>query len=120
MNLRDLLEKYRYDSDFIYEGLIIDIAVQLKQIMREKGMTKKELAEKMNVKPSYITKIFSGQNISLRTLAKVLAALEVDATISIGEWGAKENIVYNESVLNIDFEHLVGENEAEHLYDLAA
>jgi hypothetical protein len=46
MSLRDLLEEYKYDSDFIYEGLILDIATQLKQIMEKKGLTKKTVSPK--------------------------------------------------------------------------
>jgi transcriptional regulator with XRE-family HTH domain len=51
--------------------------------MIEKGLNKKQLAERMGVSPAYITKIFSGQNISLKTVAKILSALEVDAGIRI-------------------------------------
>jgi transcriptional regulator with XRE-family HTH domain len=51
--------------------------------MLEKGLNKKQLAEKMGVSPAYITKIFSGENISLKTVAKILSALEVDAGIRI-------------------------------------
>lgn len=83
MNLRDLLEQHRYDEDFIYEGLVLDLSYALKKIMEEKGITKKQLAEKMGVSPAYITKIFKGSNISLRTVAKILAALEVDARINL-------------------------------------
>lgn len=81
MSLRDLLEQHRYSEDFIYEGLVLDLSYALKKIMEEKGLTKKELAERMGVSPAYITKIFKGSNISLRTVAKILSALEVDARI---------------------------------------
>ena len=83
MALKDLLNEYRFDEEFIYEGLLLDISSQLKKLMEEKGITKKELAERMGVSPSYITKIFGGNNISLKTIAKVLSALEVDATLEI-------------------------------------
>ncbi len=92
MSLRDLLEEYKYGADFIYEGLILDISYQLKKLMEEKKTTKKQLAEKMGVKPSYVTKIFSGSNISIKTVAKVLAALEVDAEILLKE--KEENSLY--------------------------
>jgi len=100
MSLRDLLEKYRYDADFIYEGLILDISYHLKKLMEKKNMTKKQLAEKMGVKPSYITKIFSGSNISIKTVAKVLAALEVDAEILLKE--REENSLYDKDDLKKD------------------
>ena len=83
MTLKDWLEKDKYDVDFIYEGLLLDLSYYLKQFMLEKGLNKKQLAERMGVSPAYITKIFSGENISLKTVAKILSALEVDAGIQI-------------------------------------
>jgi transcriptional regulator with XRE-family HTH domain len=83
MSLRDLRENFKYDADFIYEGLRLDASYYLKQLMLEKGLNKKQLAERMGVSPAYITKIFSGENISLRTIAKVLSALEVEGGLRI-------------------------------------
>ncbi len=81
--VRDLMAEYEYNANFIYEGLILDISTKLKQIMKRKGITKKELAEKMSVKTSYITRIFGGNNISVRLISKVLAALDADSTIEL-------------------------------------
>ncbi|WP_456400466.1 helix-turn-helix domain-containing protein [Persephonella sp.] len=92
--MKNWLEKDKYDIDFIYEGLILDISYYLKQFMLEKGLNKKQLAERMGVSPAYITKIFSGENISLKTVAKILSALEVDAGIKIID---REKINYKTS-----------------------
>ncbi|WP_029523418.1 helix-turn-helix transcriptional regulator [Persephonella sp. KM09-Lau-8] len=83
MSLRDLRDKFKYDEEYIHCGLMLDLSYYLKQLMLEKGLNKKQLAERMGVSPAYITKIFSGQNISLKTVAKILSALEVDAGIKI-------------------------------------
>ena len=83
MSLKNWLEEYKYDEEAIYYGLMLDLSYYLKQLMLDKGLNKKQLAERMRVSPAYITKIFSGQNISLKTVAKILAALEVDAGIKI-------------------------------------
>jgi len=90
MSLKSLLEEYRYDEEFIYEGLRLDLSYYLKRLMEEKGITKKELAKRMGVSPAYVTKIFSGSNISLKTVAKVLSALEVDAKLVL-EGAEKRN-----------------------------
>ena len=51
----------------------------------------------------------------------MLAALEVDATISIGEWDQKAKTVYDEKMLKIvKLEDLREENETEYIYNLAA
>jgi|GEM_PF-6984653 transcriptional regulator with XRE-family HTH domain len=81
MALREYLEKHRYDEDFVYEQLIYDVVTNIAELMRKKGVTRKQLANKMGVKPSYITKILGGSNISFKTLAKVLAALKADVAI---------------------------------------
>jgi DNA-binding Xre family transcriptional regulator len=83
MSIKELLNSYEFDPEFIYEGLKHDLAEQLKELMESKGISKKELAERMGVSPSYITRIFGADNISLKTVAKVLAALEVNGRISL-------------------------------------
>ncbi len=84
MSVRDKLKKLRNQPGYIYEGLKYDLSEQLYDLMKEKGLTKKELAERMGVTPAYITKIFGAENISLKTVAKVLAALEAgDVTIKL-------------------------------------
>ena len=90
--MKDLLEECKYDEEFIYEGLRLDLSYYLKRLMEEKGITKKELARRMGVSPAYVTKIFSGSNISLRTVAKVLSALEVDVRLVLDKRDAKGKI----------------------------
>ncbi len=115
MSLKKLLKEYKTDPDFILQGLLVDTANQLKDLMLKKGLTQKQLAERMGVKPSYITKIFSAdENISLKTIAKVLAALEVDATIKIDE------IPKEESKNIIDLSLLEKKDEAEDSQFVAA
>ena len=93
-SLKDLAKTYKYDSEYIYEGLVYDIAVGIADLMDKKGIGKKELASRMGVTPSYITKILGGNNISLRTLAKVLAAMEAGVKIRFveddGDWAGDE------------------------------
>ena len=84
MLLKELLKEFKNDPDYIYEGLKYDLSEQLYKLMVKKGLTKKELAERMGVSPAYVSKIFGADNISLRTVAKVLAALDAgDMTLKI-------------------------------------
>jgi transcriptional regulator with XRE-family HTH domain len=56
--------------------LYADILVRINQILQEKGMTKKALAEGLDKKPSEISKWLSGDhNFTLRSLAKLSAEL---------------------------------------------
>ena len=74
--LKEWIEESKKDYEYVYERLKDHLAVQLKALMKKKGINKKELAQRMGVSPSYVTKIFSSENISLKTIAKVLVALE--------------------------------------------
>lgn len=53
-----------------------DLIVRINQVLREQGISQKELAENMDKKPSEISRWLSGnQNITLRSIAKLEAEL---------------------------------------------
>jgi transcriptional regulator with XRE-family HTH domain len=53
-----------------------DIVLRINQILKAKGYTQKDLAEKMKKKPSEINKWLKGShNLTLKTLAKLEAEL---------------------------------------------
>ena len=60
----------------IFVRLYADLVVRINQLLREKGISKKELAEKMDKNPSEISKWLGGEhNFTLRSLAKLSAEL---------------------------------------------
>lgn len=60
----------------IFVDLYADLVVRINQLLREKGSSKKELAEKLKKKPSEISKWLGGEhNFTLRSLAKLSAEL---------------------------------------------
>ena len=83
--LKDLQRKYKCSSDYIYRRFVSDLTTQLKGLMKNKGASANLLAGRMGVDSSYITKILKGGNLSLENLARILAALEAKATLSINE-----------------------------------
>ena len=53
-----------------------DIVLRINQLLQDKGYTQKDLADKMNKKPSEISKWLKGNhNLTLKTLAKLEAEL---------------------------------------------
>lgn len=53
-----------------------DIVLRINQILQAKGYTQKDLAERMNKKPSEINKWLKGNhNLTLKTIAKLEAQL---------------------------------------------
>lgn len=60
----------------IFVDLYADIAVRINQILIEKNLTQKDLAEKLEKRPSEISKWLNGEhNFTLRSLAKLSAEL---------------------------------------------
>lgn len=54
------------------------IACSVRSRMDELNMSSAELAERMRVKPSYVSRLLSGsQNITLKTLVKIGIALDI-------------------------------------------
>lgn len=53
-----------------------DIVVRIHELMEKKGMSQKQLADRMNKKPSEINKWLKGRhNLTLKTLSKLEAEL---------------------------------------------
>lgn len=68
-----LLEETPKDNA-IYVRWYADITVRINQLLKEKDISQKELAERMNKKPSEINKWLGGKhNFTLRSLAKLQA-----------------------------------------------
>lgn len=60
----------------IFVDWYADLVVRINQLLRENDITKKELAEKLDKKPSEISKWLNGEhNFTLRSLAKLSAEL---------------------------------------------
>jgi transcriptional regulator with XRE-family HTH domain len=54
--------------------------------MKERGITKRELADRLNVTPGRVSQILSGdENLTLRTLATVCAALDAHFQVDLAE-----------------------------------
>lgn len=60
----------------IFVDWYADLVVRIHQLLREKGITQKELAERLDKRPSEISKWLNGEhNFTLRSLAKLSAEL---------------------------------------------
>jgi DNA-binding Xre family transcriptional regulator len=54
--------------------------------MKERGLTKRELAQRLNVTPGRVSQILSGdENLTLRTLAAICAALDAHFRVELVE-----------------------------------
>ena len=64
------------------EGAVLDFTEELATILKQSGMTRTDLAQRIGTSKSYITKVFSGEaNFTLETMAKF--ALAVDHAVRV-------------------------------------
>ena len=81
---RPMSEKELQAVNFRKEGQVWlrksrQIALSVLYYLEQKGMTKKDLAEKMGVTPTYVGKLLKGkENLSLETISKIEEAMDVD------------------------------------------
>ena len=92
---QDSIDEMSVDSR-IFVDKSLEIAEHIMHLMEQKGMKQKDLADRMGKSEAEISKILGGmQNLTLRTISKLEAALEADIICT-----PKENLfVWEESTI---------------------
>lgn len=69
------------------EELILHAQMLIQRVLNENGVSQKKLAEKMGVSESYVSQMLglSARNLTLRTIARVMKALDVRATLVLDD-----------------------------------
>jgi transcriptional regulator with XRE-family HTH domain len=71
---------------FSKEGLIYNVTEDLLLAMERKGITRKELARKLNKSQSYVTQMLSGRrNMTLGTLSDMCFSLDFTPTVFLSD-----------------------------------
>ena len=65
----------------IFVSKYADILVRIHELMNERGLKQKNIADKLNKQPSEISKWLNGHNLTLKTIAKLEVVLEDDILI---------------------------------------
>jgi len=77
-------------------GLVTQLTNEITWLMRERGLTRADLAARMGVSPGRVSQILGGgENLTLRTLAALSTAL--DAHFDIGLSSLKVDDTYTQS-----------------------
>ena len=75
---KELQEATQRDSNRLWMEKSALIALTMERILRVKGISKKELAEMLDVTPAQISKILSGkENLGLKTICKIEEVLHL-------------------------------------------
>ena len=81
---QDLLDGYEDDLEYRIEQAKLDITESICEAMEEAGISRKQLAEKMNTSAAAITKFLNGKaNFTLKTLVKFSICLEKDLIVKL-------------------------------------
>jgi transcriptional regulator with XRE-family HTH domain len=85
---RNKLESFKKNFEFRLETLILDLTESVSKRMKEKCLTRTNLAELLKVSRPAVTKILSGNsNFTLKTLLSLADALELELKIDFKEKG---------------------------------
>ena len=86
-------EDRAYELLLAEEELILQAQMTIQRALNQRGLTQKELAERLGVGESYISQMMgsSARNLTLRTIARVLKALDAAARIALDEQAAASN-----------------------------
>lgn len=75
-SFRDLFADVEKRDSYWSEKAITEFSVELYQLMRRRGLSKKDFAEKTGKSQAYITKVFKGNaNFTIQTMVKLTRAL---------------------------------------------
>ena len=76
------------------EMQLLAVADESHAVMKAQGVSRSELARRLDVRPSYVTKLLSGDaNMTLETLMKVSQALAGRLSVMIGSYWSSESTV---------------------------
>lgn len=88
-SFRALFERAEESLSYHVEGAIIDFTEELCRVMDAKGVSRAELARRIETSPAYVTKILRGRsNFTLASIVRVAHALGHEIHIHMAPKGA--------------------------------
>ena len=83
-NFKQIWQELESSESFKAEKKILEFTTELYQLMKERKISKKELAKRLNTSTAYITKIFRGNaNFTIQTMTRLVKALDGELHIHI-------------------------------------
>lgn len=86
----NVLDSFRGTLDYELANVEMDFTDSLETLMNRRGVSKSELARRIDTSPAYITKILRGStNFTLETMVKLVRAL--DGELHVRACGKEDN-----------------------------
>lgn len=80
----ELFKEAKKSDSYWAEKTILDFTIELHQLMKRRGISKKELAEKLGKSQPYITKILRGNvNFTIESMVKLVRVLDGELNIHV-------------------------------------
>ena len=67
------------------------VIIEIKKLMLEKQISQREIAERLNIKPQGLTKLFNKKNFSFEDAQKILSAIGYDLIIDFQQSSITES-----------------------------
>jgi transcriptional regulator with XRE-family HTH domain len=72
------LKNYENDPEYILHSLLFEINEEICKALKKNNLNNKQFAERLSVKPAYVSKLLNGQpNLSIKSLIKIAVALNL-------------------------------------------
>ena len=89
-SFKQLFEAARQHDDYWTEGLIVEFTEELARWMKEKKISRSELAARIGHSPAYVTKALRGNaNFTAATMAKLAKAVDAEVRIHLAPRGSR-------------------------------
>ena len=80
----NLFEEAKKDDSYWSEKAILKFSIELHNLMKKRGLSKKDFANKLKKSQAYITKIFRGNaNFTIETMIGLTRALDGELSIHV-------------------------------------
>ncbi|MCA3213592.1 MAG: helix-turn-helix transcriptional regulator [Burkholderiales bacterium] len=80
----ELFAQARTSPEYWAESMAMDVVATVCGVLGERGWTQADLARAVDKHPAYISRCLAGpQNLTLRTIAELLTALDLGASIEV-------------------------------------
>lgn len=82
--LQAKVEQFKADPEYVAHEVLLELNEQIIQQMMSRGLRNKDLADRLNVSRSYITRLLDGQpNLTIKSLAAIALALDCRLSVAM-------------------------------------
>jgi transcriptional regulator with XRE-family HTH domain len=72
-------------AEFQQERVILDVAILIRRLLKEKGLTQADLAARLSKTKAFVAQLLDGRaNMTLRTISDVMCALGHSLNVTVG------------------------------------